>query len=248
MPLCPYCHKTSFTRRQHVVHLQQAHPKAYAHNVATSGNCTVSATSRTIRVPDCTPFGPVQRNLFPSSSGNVQVVERTVHCAVCFSYDGSWVPATSTMALHHTCYDCCERVYYIDFPGCDHTARPTRCARLYCPRGVCHYPHPSSSGDDRIRDWGGRGRVDNVTCRGHFPVLCPVAPEWLRARFHQTSLSPALSTRSPSPHDTLDDPSLFGVDFLSFDAQNTTTDSALVRDVESPTGFSWLPLPVNIAD
>jgi hypothetical protein len=74
----------------------------------------------------------------------------------------------------------------------------------YCPGFICQYPGPPTDYDDRHKDWGCRGRVNNVACRGH--------PSWgTGLRFDQLSqhtvslpappICPPQGSSSPIPSD-----------------------------------------------
>jgi len=193
MPICPYCHLCSPTRRQHVQHLADNHAVARAHNIATSRNCTISVVPRCPTVSDSTAFGPVQQHAGSRPSESASTLDLTVHCAVCTNYDGAWVRLPEKMVPLASCHSCASRVQSTTLPHgtCEHFNDPTRTIRLYCPRVVCQYPHSSPGYDDRIRDWGGWGRLNNVWCNGHIPFLCPLGPEWLESHFSPLSLRPA---------------------------------------------------------
>jgi len=203
MPICPYCSFTTITRRQHVNHLQTQHPSAHAYNIHRSRGAVTSIITPGVCVPDNTAIGPVQSQSVCTSSDSLPSHPWTVHCAVCIPYESGWVqvctPMEQKLACHSNSRYCSEYCTNVT----EHN--PTD-LRLYCPRGVCRYPHPLDCGDDRINDWGGRGRINNVYCRGHIPKLCPMDPLWLKSHFLQASLDPPFSTRLEQQHYTAFEP------------------------------------------
>lgn len=192
MPTCPYCQLISPTRRSHVLHLADKHANAHALCIARSRGATISSLSTGVNVPSDTTFGPVKSHADQSSQISVPSIFRTVHCTVCFEYESNWIPAPAGMELRPKCY---SRSRYCDDYCTDQSHE--RHTFLYCRGGVCWYPHDAEGTDDRIRDWGSRGRVGNVYCKGHKPYLCPADTEWLNAHFSQASMPERFSTRLP---------------------------------------------------
>lgn len=196
MPICPYCKKVSFTRRMHVSHLQQSHSTAHAHNIATARGCTISVIPPCPRVDHSVTFGPAVHDVDTPPQANVHAFPLTLHCTVCFEYESRWVRAASDMVVVSACRRCTWSTYYDYRTRCEHA---DQAVRLHCRGGVCQHPHSAPGYDDRIRDWGSRGRVGNVYCQGHLPVLCPVGADWLRSHFVQRPHPPPSPTRSPTP-------------------------------------------------
>lgn len=185
--ICPYCKHVSTCRSMHITHLKHKHADAYAHNVATSRGVTIGVVPGCPPVADNTFIGPVQSNVQTPPSAAVSALPYTVYCTVCISYNNSWVKAPSSMEPRCMCSSChhwqCDR--------CEHANRYTR---LYCRGGKCQHPHGSPGYDDRIRDWGCYGRVNNVHCQGHLPRLCPIDSAWLSEHFTSTSRAAISST------------------------------------------------------
>lgn len=191
MTLCPYCHHASRTRREHVQHLEQSHPDARAHNIARSRGVTVSNVSEGITVPVDTDFGPALSDESPAPFSELPSLPWTIHCTVCISYQSQWIQLTEAMEPHYSCDWC--RIMSRD--TCTREEHTDRYIKLYCNGGVCRYPHESDGTDDRICDWGCRGRVNNVYCKGHIPRLCPVNQSWLRTHFKEASIQSPFSKR-----------------------------------------------------
>lgn len=191
MPTCPYCQSISATRRIHVEHLRSMHSSTHAYNIARSRNLTIDNLTQGVQVPVATAFGPVQQYTSPPSQINVPSFPWTLHCTVRFLYNNSWVLATPEMERDHACPLCT----HWDKERCEHRHHSGRYSALFCRGGVCEYPHDKTGGDDRICDWGGRGRINNVYCRGHIPYLCPVDTDWLKSHFCEASIPPNFSTR-----------------------------------------------------
>lgn len=186
MPIitCPYCHLSSNTRRIHVLHLETVHPEAHAYNVARSRGCVVVSSTANPKVPVDTPFGLNPKVEPESPQGDLSSIPWSIHCTVYFEYESKWIQAVNTMEIRPKCSNTsrwCE-------DNCTDESHE-RYMLLYCRRGVCWYPPASATAADRIRDWGCRGIVGNVYCKGHFPVLRPRNAEWLQSSFSQTSFS-----------------------------------------------------------
>jgi len=206
MPTCPICQTFSHTRRAHVSHLSQSHPAIHAHNIATSRRG--QPLQRLVGRPQL--YQPVASTVqsikHPSPPIVVLSEHRSLTCSVCFIHNGSRVFDVGSMALVSACELCLSHTYFdstiADF--CKHAPHLQR-SRLYCPRGVCRYPHDSDGYDDRIVDWGCRGRVNNVYCQGHIPILCPTGPYWRDFHFSQVSLplpSHSVNVTPPPPTPT----------------------------------------------
>lgn len=197
MPTCPYCHIVSSTRRQHVLHLEQNHESLHKNCIARSRTQPVSVTSGNPPVGVDTVIGSTPIEHLSTPQECVPIVPWVVYCTVCISYESKWVQAPQSMELHRRCAQCANNRYndYRCTEECTNAGNTV----LYCRGGVCWYPHPNVGCDDRIFDWGCRGRVGNVYCEGHIPILCPVPDEWLQAHFSQASIPPSFSTRLPPP-------------------------------------------------
>lgn len=230
MTICPYCSFVSISRRQHVLHLETYHKEAHANCVARSRGATICTITQCVKVPANTLLGPVTTQLIEPPQDNLPSLPWTIHCTVCIEYESKWIPAPFTMELSPKCCDpskwCSDR--------CVNDTHE-RCLHLYCRGGVCWYPHDQYEHDDRIRDWGCRGRVGNVYCKGHIPRLCPVDAEWLKSCFSQASIPQRFSTRLPPIDVATTKPIIRNVNITENPLTSIPMITSLVESVSSGT-------------
>lgn len=167
MPICPYCQFQTVTRRQHLEHLKTIHDQVHQNSIIASREGHSRDQVRYLTTATRSVFDAVAKQRQDSPQPCVPSQCRVPGFTMCFSYEDQWIPITDSMEAKYTCSRwTCES-------GCiDCSKHDIGPLRLYCRRGICRYPHPAPSTDDRIIDWGCRGRVDNVYCHGHIPVLC----------------------------------------------------------------------------
>lgn len=161
MTICPYCKFSSFSRRLHVVHLQEKHPREYYHNILTSrenqpippppGHSNVHRKPIQSRVRSTSNFTSI-----PVSAANYESI------ASCLTQGPLplSIPSSSMELVHNGCN---TRIGITLPSGLKYELVSLR----YCPGFICKFPGPPTELDDRIHDWGCRSRCSNVPCRGH---------------------------------------------------------------------------------
>jgi len=198
MPSCPYCQQHSATRRAHVEHLAASHTELHARCIDRSNTRPTvdtftgiaAAAPRFTYVPAAT--GPNLSTMLPSPRG------AAASYAALFDSLSARVPAArplATATLESVRFNCNRRAAIRFANG----ALFELVQLVYCQNGSCLYPGPLECGpvtDDRIIDWGGRGRRNNCACRGH--------PKWGRDELD----TPVIADAAQPAHDAAGNPTL----------------------------------------
>jgi hypothetical protein len=185
MKTCPYCKLVSFSRKQHVAHLIAAHPTEHHNNLVTCG--TTQSVPASSHLPCST-----QRTTAPSSNSSIgtqHIVNPTSdYQSLASSASLRPIPCSVPSATLEFVRNGCNTRICMSF------ADGTRFELVhleYCPGHICQFPGPPADVDDRHKDWGCRGRVNNVACRGH--PTWGTGLQFSELKKHPITLSPSSS-------------------------------------------------------
>lgn len=196
MKTCPYCKLVSFTRKQHVAHLISAHPADHHKNLVTCGTSQSVPTPSSNTAASSAALSP--RRNHPIGTPSITHPDSNYSALVAHLSKRS-LPCSIPSAQMELVYNGCNNRIGLTFTD----GSQYELVHLdYCPGFICQYPGPPTDYDDRHKDWGCRGRTNNVACRGH--------PSWgTGLRFDQftqhtvTLPPPTVCSRPDSPYPSI---------------------------------------------